>query len=280
MDQNTNKSFTSAPQGGDFSDIIIPNAYAAKPKNKNLKKYVIFGLVGVFALFLISLITKAIFVDPRTMSKQEFIQFAESKDMNNVAWIEDFFIAASNGTLSFDQFFSYQQYVNMQEAGASLRRVKELTSKKSKISGSKKAQALYEKFAESLKNRLDIYEKGIQIYLDAFQAYDKDDFTQLEKTSSEILDYTAVSNRLGDISKQNKEFKQIAKNENCNFDFAANSDSVLCSKNRQKLEDLKTMAENDEVGKKILNIIYSNFGDYSEIDVLSGYIDDCLVYMR
>ena len=239
MDQNTNNSFTSAPQGGDFSDIIIPNAYAAKPKGKNLKKYIIFGLIGLVALFLISLIAKAIFVDSKTMSKQEFIQFAESADMGNIEWIENFFITANNGALSFDQFFSYQEYKNMQEAGASLRRVKELTSKKSKISGSKKVQALYEKFTESLKNRLDIYEKGIQIYLDAFQAYDKGDFTQLEKTSSEILDYTVVSNKLGDISKQTKEFNQITKNENCNFDFAANSDSVLCSKNRQKLEDWK-----------------------------------------
>ena len=280
MDQNTNKSFTSAPQGGDYSDIIIPNAYAAKPKGKNLKRYVVFGAIGVFALILISLIVKAIFIDSRTMSKQEFIQFAESKDMNNIEWIENFFITVNNGALSFDQFFSYQEYKNMQEAGASLRRVKELTSKKSKISGSKKAQALYEKFAESLKNRLDIYEKGIQIYLDTFQAYDKGDFTQLEKTSSEILDYTVVSNKLRDIYKQTKEFKQITKNENCNFDFAANSDSVLCSKNRQKLEDLKTMAENDEVEKKILNIIYSNFEDFSKIDVLSKYIDDCLVYIR
>lgn len=280
MDQNTNNSFTSAPQGGDFSDIIIPNAYATKPKNKNLKKYVVFGVIGAVALILISLIAKAIFVDPRTMSKQEFIQFAESEDMDHIEWIENFFITVNNGALSFDQFFSYQEYKNMQEAGASLRRVKELTSKKSKISGSKKAQALYEKFAESLKNRLDIYEKGIQIYLDAFQAYDKGDFTQLEKTSSEILDFTVVSNRLGDISKQTKEFKQITKNENCNFDFAANSDSVLCSKNRQKLEDLKTMAENDEVEKKILSIIYSNFEDFSKIDVLSKYIDDCLVYIR
>lgn len=280
MDQNTNNSFTSAPQGGDFSDIIIPNAYAAKPKGKNLKKYTIFGVIGLVALFLIILIAKAIFVDSKTMSKQEFIQFAESADMGNIEWIENFFITVNNGALSFDQFFNYQEYKNMQEAGASLRRVKELTSKKSKISGSKKAQALYEKFAESLKNRLDIYEKGIQIYLDAFQAYDKGDFTQLEKTSSEILDYTVVSNRLEDISKQTKEFKQITKNENCNFDFAANSDSVLCSKNRQKLEDLKTMAENDEVEKKILNIIYSNFEDFSKIDVLSKYIDDCLVYIR
>ena len=280
MDQNTNNSFTSAPQGGDFSDIIIPNAYAAKPKGKNLKKYIVFGVIGVVALILISLIVKAIFVDSRTMSKQEFIQFSESVDMGNIEWIENFFITVNNGALSFDQFFSYQEYKNMQEAGASLRRVKELTSKKSKISGSKKVQALYEKFTESLKNRLDIYEKGIQIYLDAFQAYDKGDFTQLEKTSSEILDYTVVSNKLGDISKQTKEFNQITKNENCNFDFAANSDSVLCSKNRQKLEDLKTMAENDEVEKKILNIIYSNFEDYSKIDVLSKYIDDCLVYIR
>ena len=40
------------------------------------------------------------------------------------------------------------------------------------------------------------------------------------------------------------------------------------------------MAENDEVEKKILNIIYSNFEDYSKIDVLSKYIDDCLVYIR
>ena len=280
MDQNTNKSFTSAPQGGDFSDIIIPNAYAAKPKGKNLKKYAVFGVMGLVVLFLIGLIAKAIFVDSRTMSKQEFVQFAESADMGNIEWIENFFITVNNGALSFDQFFSYQQYTSMQEAGASLRRVKELTSKKSKISGSKKAQALYKEFAESLKNRLGIYEKGIQIYLDAFQAYDKDDFTQLEKTSSEILDYTVVSNRLGDISKQTKEFKQITKNENCNFDFAANSDSILCSKNRQKLEDLKTIAENDEVEKKILNIIYSNFEDYSKIDVLSKYIDDCLVYIR
>ena len=243
MDQNTNKSFTSAPQGGDFSDIIIPNAYAAKPKGKNLKKYIIFGVIGLVALLLISLIAKAIFVDSRTMGKQEFIQFAESADVGNIEWIENFFITVNNGALSFDQFFSYQQYANMQEAGTSLRRVKELTSKKSKISGSKKAQAQYEKFVESLKNRLDIYEKGIQIYLDVFQAYDKDDFTQLEKTSSEILDYTVVSNRLGDISKQNKEFKQIAKNENCNF-------------------------------------IYSNFEDFSKIDVLGEYIDDCLVYIR
>ena len=280
MDQNTNKSFTSAPQGGDFSDIIIPNAYATKPKGKNLKKYAVFGVIGLVVLFLVGLIAKAIFVDSKTMSKQEFIQFAESADMGNIEWIENFFITVNNGALSFDQFFSYQQYTSMQEAGASLRRVKELTSKKSKISGSKKVQVLYKEFAESLKNRLDIYEKGIQIYLDAFQAYDKDDFTQLEKTSSEILDYTVVSNKLGDISKQTKEFKQITKNEHCNFDFAANNDSILCSKNRQKLEDLKTMAENDEVEKKILNIVYSNFEDYSKIDVLSKYIDDCLVYIR
>lgn len=280
MDQNTNKTFTSAPQGGDYSDIIIPNAYAAKPKGKNLKKYIVFGVVGVLALFLISLITKAIFVDSKTMSKQEFIQFAESKDMNNVAWIEDFFIAASNGALSFDRFFSYQQYVNVRGASDSLQKIKELTSKKDKVAGSKKAQALYNKFVESLKDRINIYEKGIQIYLDVFQAYDKGDFSSIEKISPEIPDYTVVSTRLGDISKQFKEFKQITKNENCNLDFASSNDSMLCSKNRQKLEDLKIMAENDEVEKKILNIIYSKFGDYSEIDVLSKYIDDCLVYMR
>lgn len=280
MDQNTNNSFTSAPQGGDFSDIIIPNAYAAKPKNKNLKKYLVFGVVGLLALFLISLIVKTIFVDSRTMSKQEFIQFAESKDMNNVAWIEDFFISATNGALSFDQFFSYQQYVNMRGASDSLQKIKELTSKKDKVAGNKKAQALYSKFIESLKGRINIYEKGIQICLDVFQAYDKGDFTSIEKISPEISDYAVVSARLGDISKQLKEFKQIAKNENCNLDFASNNDSMLCSKNRQKLEDLKIMAENDEVEKKILNIIYSNFGDYSEIDVLSKYIDDCLVYLR
>lgn len=280
MDQNTNNSLTSAPQGGDYSDIIIPNAYATKPKNKNLKKYLVFGVIGVVLLAVIGFLAKAIFVDPRTMSKEEFIQFAESKDMNNVVWIEDFFISATNGALSFDRFFSYQQYVNMRGASDSLQKIKELTFKKNKVAGNKKAQALYSKFVESLKDRINIYEKGVQIYLNVFQAYNKGDFTSIEKISPEIPDYTVVSTRLMDISKQFKEFKQITENENCNLDFASNNDSMLCSKNRQKLEDLKIMAENDEVEKKILNIIYSNFGDYSEIDVLSKYIDDCLVYMR
>ena len=71
MDQNTNNSFTSAPQGGDFSDIIIPNAYATKPKGKNLKKYIVFGLVGLIFIFLLSFLFKKTVIDSKNMSKEE-----------------------------------------------------------------------------------------------------------------------------------------------------------------------------------------------------------------
>jgi len=67
MNQNTNNSFTSAPQGGDFSDIIIPNAYAAKPKGKNLKKYIVLGLVGLLFIFLLSFLFKKTVIDSKNI---------------------------------------------------------------------------------------------------------------------------------------------------------------------------------------------------------------------
>ena len=82
MDQNTNKSFTSAPQGGDFSDIIIPNAYAAKPKGKNLKKYIVFGLVGLLFIFLLSFLFKKTVIDSKNMSKEELTEIASEQNIN------------------------------------------------------------------------------------------------------------------------------------------------------------------------------------------------------
>ena len=110
MDQNTNNSFTSAPQGGDFSDIIIPNAYATKSKRKNLKKYIVFGVIGLVVLFLIGLIAKAIFVDSRTISKEELLKISQSEDMQKIDTAEIVIASIYAENHEFDEIMNSKIY--------------------------------------------------------------------------------------------------------------------------------------------------------------------------
>ncbi len=281
MDQNTNNSFTSAPQGGDFSDIIIPNAYAAKPKGKNLKKYLVFGVVGLLALFLISLIVKTIFVDSRTMSKQEFIQFAESEDMGNIEWFEDLLVTVKNDGIKFNQLFNELRHKNIEKVKGSLLKTKQLIDNKSNINGDSNVKRNYSEFRNGLTQRFKVYNESMQIYEDFYQAYTENNIKILDKYNSKInnISFTPTVKVFTDVILASQNFKVFSDKNNCqntenNVDYIGE-----CKIQYQLLTNSKTMADVEGISKKIFALIYEQ-EDYSNKKILREYIDNCLLNMR
>ena len=156
MDQNTNNSFTSAPQGGDFSDIIIPNAYATKPKRKNLKKYIVFGIIGLFFIFLLSFLFKKKIIDSKNVSKEELTEITSSENIKNIDGLERTFFKIYNNYVSFDDIFDQRMYKKIQEGQATLITFKNIVDHKQKISGNKYAVQAYdfEKQSKNVINRI------------------------------------------------------------------------------------------------------------------------------
>ena len=280
MDQNTNNSFTSAPQGGDFSDIIIPNAYAAKPKGKNLKKYVVFGVIGLVVLFLISLIAKAIFVDPWTMSKQEFIQFAESEDMNNVEWLENFFITVNNGVLSFDQIFNNTQYESIKEAKDSLDKVKKIIGNKKDISGNASVKRNYVKFREAFLKRYQAYLESTEYYINFYDSLSNKDVGKLDKQKyGDDQDRPQIIKSLSEIITASNELEQVINKNRCELYGSFIVGDEECKSKFQILVNYKVLADNAEISKKIFSRAYK-VEDYSSIEILGDYIERCLIQIR
>ena len=280
MDQNTNNSFTSAPQGGDFSDIIIPNAYAAKPKGKNLKKYVVFGVIGTVVLILISLIVKAIFVDSRTMSKQEFIQFAESEDMNNIEWLENFFITVNNGVLSFDQIFNNIQYKSIKESKDSLDKVKKIIGNKKDISGNTSVKRNYAKFREAFLKRYQAYLESTEYYIKFYDSLSNKDVSRLDKQKyGDDQDKYLIIKSLSEIISASNELEQVANKNGCDVYGSFIVGNEECKTKFQILVNYKVLADNAEISKKIFLKAYK-VEDYSSIEILGNYIERCLIQIR
>lgn len=281
MDQNTNNSFTSAPQGGDFSDIIIPNAYATKPKGKNLKRYVVFGAIGVFALILISLIVKAIFIDSRTMSKQEFIQFAESEDMNSIEWFENFLITVKNGGMSFDLIFSEQYYNEISSTKNALVNLRAITSKKNSINSNAGVKKLYTNFIENFNQRYDIYNNALKIYEDFYQAYETLDTSLLTKyiSNSSNTNYSLAAKALNEVILQAQKYKDLKQKEDCLDYYDDGASNSRCASEWRILRDSKILFDSQDGLKKIFLNANQDI-DYEKNKTLSDYVNTILVQAK
>lgn len=281
MDQNTNNSFTSAPQGGDFSDIIIPNAYVAKPKNKNLKKYLVFGVVGVVALILISLIVKAIFVDSRTMSKQEFIQFAESEDMNSIEWFENFLITVKNGGMSFDLIFTEQYYNEISSTKNTLANLKTVISKKNNISGNAGTKKLYAGFIENFNQRYETYNNALEIYEDFYQAYKTLNTSLLAKyiSNSSNPSYSSAAKALNEVILQAQRYKDLKQKEDCLDYYDDGTSNSHCASEWRVLRDSKILFDSQDGLKKIF-LNANQDVDYEKNKTLSDYVNTILVQAK
>ena len=281
MDQNTNKSFTSAPQGGDFSDIIIPNAYAAKPKGKNLKKYIVFGAVGVLALFLIGLIVKIILVDSRTISKQEFIKFAESEDMNNIEWFENFLITIKNGGMSFDMIFTEQYYNEISSTKNTLANLKTVISKKNNISGNAGTKKLYAGFIENFNQRYETYNNALEIYEDFYQAYKTLDTSLLAKyiSNSSNPSYSSAAKALNEVILQAQKYKDLKQKEDCLDYYDEGTSNSRCASEWRVLRDSKILFDSQDGLKKIF-LNADQDVDYEKNKTLSDYVNTILVQAK
>ena len=193
MDQNTNNSFTSAPQGGDFSDIIIPNAYATKPKGKNLKKYIIIGLVGLLFIFLLSFLFKKTVIDSKNMSKEELTTFYESDDMEKINNLEKLFFNTYNNNLTFEMVFDESKSQSIKESKGSLEKLKNLLTVKKNFDGNEASRKIFSELKKKLDERYNPYINAIAVYEDFYQAFQSNDIDTISKYSSaDNISYKAL----------------------------------------------------------------------------------------
>lgn len=280
MDQNTNNSFTSAPQGGDFSDIIIPNAYAAKPKGKNLKKYVVFGLIGLIALFLIGLIAKAIFVDPKTMSKQEFIQFAESENIDKITDLESLLDYIYDGTVPFADIMNDKTHDIINTGLIAFQKENSLLSEKINIREPKNVSEMYDALRKDFNGRLNRYQKSIKKYNDIYEAYNNYDSSILSSYSLDTTNFGEYFKKIIDSINELKSIDdsliQIRKsNLNENEGSISRQFENILDKKNQVIDKLNLSVS----PKFIFNEVYSE-KNYEQEDLLKTSIDKILTYVR
>ena len=280
MDQNTNNSFTSAPQGGDFSDIIIPNAYATKPKGKNIKKYAVFGLIGLIALFLIGLIAKAIFVDPKTMSKQEFIQFAESENIDKITDLESLLDYIYDGTVPFADIMNDKTHDIINTGLIAFQKENSLLSEKINIREPKNVSEMYDALKKDFNDRLNRYQKSIKKYNDIYEAYNNYDSSILSSYSLDTTNFGEYFKKIIDSINELKSIDdsliQIRKsnlNEN-EGSISMQFENILDKKN-QVIDKLNLSVS----PKFIFNEVYSE-KNYEQEDLLKTSIDKILTYVR
>lgn len=272
MNQNTNKSFTSAPQGGDFSDIIIPNAYATKPKGKNLKKYVIFGAIGAVALILISLIVKAIFVDSRTMSKQEFIQLAQSDDMMSVDGIENFFYAIYKNDIEVEELFSDEKYNLIRKYEKSLKIIKDKLDKKQEISGDNRSRNKYKGFRDEFRSRYTIYVQAINLYGDFYYSYKNLDIESISKYKNNA-EYSGFIEKFEELIEQKKKIKNLLEEQKCIYKNDKIGISDYCVNQGRVESSISDGIYNSADIKKVFYFIF-DIDNYDERDNLTVYADN------
>ena len=276
MDQNANNSFTSAPQGGDFSDIIIPNAYAAKPKGKNLKKYIVFGIIGLFFIFLLSFLFKKKIIDSKNVSKEELTEIASSENIKNIDGLERTFFKIYNNYISFDDVFNPYTYKKIHDGQATLVTLKKVTDNKQKSSGSKNAAQAYDLFRKAVDERYKLYMEAIATYDDFYKAYNDMNVEILSKYSSGNLNYKIAAHEFTNIINQSVKMKELIDNKTCDAEEDLSKGSPTCQLQYKNLNDSFNDFNNVNGLRKIFSDVYE-LKDYANLQDLSDYIN---VYME
>ena len=272
MDQNTNKTFTSAPQGGDFSDIIIPNAYAAKPKGKNLKKYVVFGLIGLIFIFLLSFLLKKKVIDSKNVSKEELTEIASSENIKNIDGLERTFFKIYNNYISFDDVFNPYAYKKIHDGQATLVTLKKVTENKQKSSGSKNAAQAYDLFRKAVDERYKLYMEAIATYDDFYKAYNDMNAEILSKYSSGNLNYKIAAHEFTNIINQSVKMKELIDNKTCDAEEDLSKGSPTCQLQYKNLNDSINDFNNVNGLRRIFSGVYE-LKDYANLQDLSDYIN-------
>ena len=272
MDQNTNKTFTSAPQGGDFSDIIIPNAYAAKPKGKNLKKYIIFGVIGLIFIFLLSFLFKKKVVDSKNVSKEELTEIASSENIKNIDGLERTFFKIYNNYISFDDVFNSYTYKKIHDGQATLVTLKKVTDNKQKSSGSKNAAQAYDLFRKAVDERYKLYMEAIATYDDFYKAYNDMNAEILSKYSSGNLNYKIAAHEFTNIINQSVKMKELIDNKTCDAEEDLSKGSPTCQLQYKNLNDSLNDFNNVNGLRRIFSGVYE-LKDYANLQDLSDYIN-------
>jgi hypothetical protein len=279
MDQNTNNSFTSAPQGGDFSDIIIPNAYTAKPKGKNLKKYIVFGLVGLLFVFLLSFLFKKTVIDSKNMSKEELTTFYESDDMEKINNLEKLFFNTYNNNLTFEMVFDESKSQSIKESKGSLEKLKNLLTVKKNFDGNEASRKIFSELKKKLDERYNPYINAIAVYEDFYQAFQSNDIDTISKYSSaDNISYKALYENFTELISYNKHLNELIDNDTCYFDGSDVLGGDNCEEQSKQVENVIKNIENNSL-KKVFSSVYSLPG-YKNQNNISEYISKCIVGVR
>ena len=279
MDQNTNNSFTSAPQGGDFSDIIIPNAYAAKPKGKNLKKYIVFGLVGLLFIFLLSFLFKKTVIDSKNMSKDELTAFYESDDMEKINNLEKLFFNTYNNNLTFEMIFDESKSQSIKESKGSLEKLKNLLTTKKNFDGNEASKKIFSELKKKLDERYNPYINAIAVYEDFYQAFKSNDIESISKYSSaDNISYKTLYENFTELISYNKQLNELIDNDACYFDGSDVLGGDNCEEQSKQVENAIKNIENNSL-KKVFSSVYSLPG-YKNQNNISEYISKCIVGVR
>lgn len=279
MDQNTNNSFTSAPQGGDFSDIIIPNAYATKPKGKNLKKYIVFGLVGLLFVFLLSFLFKKTVIDSKNMSKEELTTFYESDDMEKINNLEKLFFNTYNNNLTFEMVFDESKSQSIKESKGSLEKLKNLLTVKKNFDGNEASRKIFSELKKKLDERYNPYINAIAVYEDFYQAFQSNDIDTISKYSSaDNISYKALYENFTELISYNKHLNELIDNDTCYFDGSDVLGGDNCEEQSKQVENVIKNIENNSL-KKVFSSVYSLPG-YKNQNNISEYISKCIAGVR
>ena len=279
MDQNTNNSFTSAPQRGDFSDIIIPNAYAAKPKGKNLKKYAVFGVIGLIFIFLLSFLFKKTVIDSKNMSKEELTAFYESDDMEKINNLEKLFFNTYNNNLTFEMIFDESKSQSIKESKGSLEKLKNLLTTKKNIDGNEASKKIFSELKKKLDERYNPYINALTVYEDFYQAYQSNNIDLISKYSSaDNISYKALYENFTELISYNKQLNELIDNDVCYFDGTDVLGSDNCEERSKQVENTIKNIENNSL-KKVFSSVY-NLPGYKNQNNISEYISKCIASMR
>ena len=272
MDQNTNNSFTSAPQGGDFSDIIIPNAYVAKPKNKNLKKYIIFGVIGLLFVFALSFLFKKTVIDSKNVSKEELIEITSSENIKNIDNLEQGFFKIYNNYVSFDDVFNPYMYKKIHEGQVTLITFKNIVDNKQKASGNKYAVQAYDSFRKALDERYKLYMDAIAVYDDFYKAYKDMNKEILAKYDSGNLNYKIAARELTNIIEQSVKMQELINNSTCNAEEDLSKSTPTSQVQYKNLNNSIENFNNVNGLRRIFSSVY-DLKDHANLQDLSSYIN-------